>query len=157
MKKVKAILAAVLIVVTLLSCCIVNAESCYVALRELMNSKDQENWYMGKGKSSATDAGKEIYAVYVEKDEAFYIVGVNEYGEGEITIWNNVEMLRGYFMIYSLCGIWDILQDNIDPGYSITLGITEMEQIEGDWVIDDADSAASFAEVMNQTFSSLGV
>lgn len=155
MKTFKRTIAIILMCLMVGSCYSANAESCYVALRELMNSKDQVDWYLGKGKSTSAEASKEIYAVYVENDEAFYIVGMNEYGKGEITIWNNIEALRGYHMIYSLCYIWDVLQENIDKGYSITIAITDMEMVEGDWVIDDAGSAADFVQVMEMTFASM--
>lgn len=155
MKSIKIVVSFILICVIAFSCLTAGAESCYMALRELMNSKDQEDWYMGKGRSSATDTSKDIFIVYVEKDETFYIVGVNEYGKGEITVWNNIEMLRGYYMIYSLSAIWEVLQENMDKGYSLTIAITDMEQVEGDWVIDDEDSAAAFVQVMETTFASL--
>lgn len=64
-------------------------------------------------------------------------------------------MLRGYYLIYSLSAIWEVLQENMDKGSSLTIAITDMEQVEGDWVIDDKESAASFVQVMETTFASL--
>lgn len=155
MKKIKLVFLWMTVFVLLLAAFPAHGESCYVALRELMSSKDQSDWYLGRGRSSSSDTSKVIYAVYVEKDEAFYILGVNEYGKGEITIWNNVELTRGYHMIYTLSYLWDTLQENMDKGYSIILGITDMASVEGDWVIDDAESAASFVQVIEATFASI--
>lgn len=58
MKSIKMVISFILICVIAFSCFTAEAESCYVALRELMNSKDQEHWYLGKGKNSAMDASK---------------------------------------------------------------------------------------------------
>lgn len=155
MKKMRAIVSLMIIFSLIITCCPACGESCYVALRELLSSESQEDLYLGKGRSSDTEATKDISVVYVEKDEAFYIVGVNELNKGEITIWKNIDATRGYYMIYALSGIWDVLQENMDPGFSITLGITDMEMVEGDWVIDDKESAEAFVEVMEQVFSSM--
>ena len=155
MQKMKTTLIIMLVFALVFSISPVKGETCYVALRELLSSKDQENFYLGKGRSTSAEASKDIYAVYVEKDESFYIVGVNEFNKGEITIWKNIDMLNGYRMIYTLSSIWPALQENIDPGYSITLAITDMEMIEGDWVIDDKKSADSFVKVIEQTFAAV--
>ena len=80
---------------------------------------------------------------------------MNLNNKGEITVWTNVEMIDGYRMIYNLCSIWSALQENMDKGYSIIIAITDMEMVEGDWIIDDQESAYSFVGVMEKTFDAL--
>ncbi len=155
MKKVKCWVLLTMVVVLLMGCLPANGETCYVALKALMKDKSSEDWYLGTSISIGSEESKDIYAVYMEKDEMFYIRGMNANNEGEMTVWENVKMLDGYRMIYNLCSIWQALQENMDKGYSILIAITNMDMVEGDWIIDDQESANSFMQVMEKTFASL--
>ena len=154
-KILKVLMSVSLIVVLVFSSVPAHAESCYVALREMLNSIDQEEWYLGKGKSTlASEVGKKMYAVYMEKTRAFLLIGENEYGKGEITSWGKIDRSRGYYMIYSLCRIWKLLQEHVDEGYSISIGFTDMEQVEGDMLFENAEAAAAFVQVTEETLGS---
>ena len=137
--------------------CTAKGETCYVALRQLMSGddSDMEDWYLGEGDSYSFDAGDTIFAVYAEDEEEFYIIGENEYGDGEITIWEDIDLIHGYYMIYKLCNIWEPLQKYIDQRHSITFAITGMEDVEDDWLIYDAETAADFVTIMDKTLSAL--
>ncbi len=155
MRGIKIVVSCLLLTILVFCVCTSYGETGYVALKMLLSSEDQGALFLGNGESASDEESNEIWAVYNEKGKYFYLAGINEYNKGEITVWHDIELLQGYYVIYSLSNIWNTLLNNIEKGYSITLAITEMEQVEGDWIIDDAESAASFVSVFETAYGSL--
>ena len=59
MKKYRVVVSLLLLCMMLLPIISAKGESCYVALRELLSSEKQEEWYLGRGVSAPEEKDNE--------------------------------------------------------------------------------------------------
>ena len=148
MRRFRMFVALLLVFSFFLPCCGARGEKCYQFLRELLSYKPDSEWYLGQGISDAAEAGPNTYAMYMEKNKAFTLYGFNAEGQGELTVWADVDMVKGYSMVYMLCYCWDRIQPFVEEGHPFSIAVS---RVDGDsLVIRDAETAAAIVSELEE-------
>lgn len=120
MKKLLSVLLVLVLLFTFVLSA--SAETCYETVKELLSSYDAGDLYLGKPiTTSSSDTGKLIFLTYYADENILLITGKNARGAGETAGWLNVDFVKGIYVIYALCGVWDSLQSLCDYGYSVCI------------------------------------
>ena len=81
-------------------------------------------------------------------NSAFTLYGFNAEGQGELTVWADVDMVKGYSLVYMLCYCWDRIQPFVEEGHPFSIAVS---RVSGDsLVIRDAETAAAIVSQLEE-------
>ena len=158
MRRFKITVALILTYILILPCCIAHGVECYTVLRDLFSTNKEAKWYLGEGTVHPWEStGKDVFAFYKSEEKKFYILGVNESGEGECIVWENIDAGHGVYALCQICSLWDDLQQILeqDKGYVLSAAIVGSQESGKGWLIQDAESAAEFVAKVETIVSSV--
>lgn len=158
MRRFKTAVALLLTCILILPCCVAHGVECYTILRDLFSGNKDAEWYLGEGTIKPWEAtGKDIIVVYKTEEKKFYILGVNESGEGECILWEDTDAAHGVLALYRICFLWDDLQQilKLDEGYTLSLALAGSQESGKGWLIRDAESAAEYIAKLEEIIGSI--
>lgn len=124
MKKLFCLLAALLLLVSMTA--FAGAEGAYELTKEVFSDPE----YLGTPKVQVSDEpfvsqGIDkwfIFCVdYNDEAKQISLYGFNEKGQPEVTLWEDVSLDKALFGFVGMCGIWDLVEAECDPGYKMVV------------------------------------
>ena len=145
MKKLIAAILACVLMFTLAVPAL--GESCYVFLRNFLTESDNELCHLGApAKAAPENTGNIVLLIYQAEEQTLMLGGINEYGQNELCIWHNVELLSGIAIFYAVCNNWYAMTDLCASGYVLMLDWMSGE--DDSLFISDASEAALFTSAI---------
>ena len=135
------------LIAVLLSCVLLCAiaapalgENCYEIMKALL-ADTSTDLCMGDPMTTDYEITQKVLLMYTNGTMGLF--GVNGSGQGELTIWFDVDMAKAVYVFYSLAQIWDDIAVLPDDGYSFVMALCG-DDGESQIIIDDAESAADY-------------
>lgn len=147
MRKRVSVIACFIAFVLLFCTVTAYGESCYDTIKDLLSV---EGVFLGKPESIPDhDQNGDVTAYYNVNEQTFYLAGFNSQGEGERSVWKDVEDSFGYYVIFTLCDNWDSFNKVAEAEHhSMKFGITGITEGQDDLIIEDAETAEILADVV---------
>ena len=94
-----------------------------------------------------SDPGKTILLGYIEAEKIMILGGVNAGGKGELSGWDDVEVVSALSVFLNVCTAWDTFAAMCDSGYTLMLawdyGVDKL-------FITSSEEAAMFVEALEE-------
>ncbi|MBO2517001.1 MAG: hypothetical protein CW338_06980 [Clostridiales bacterium] len=139
-------IAALLTLILAVSLCVpALGETSYEVLKGLMETRNEgvEELYLGTPvtiTSESPNTDKLTMLWYDGDSKLVFLTGTNTNGRDVISVWSEVDLASGIYLIYSLCGVWDTLAGLADYGYTVVLGLASGDDTA--WITNATEAAA---------------
>lgn len=121
-------------------------ENCYEIMKALL-ADTSTDLCMGDPMTTDYEITQKVLLMYTNGTMGLF--GVNGSGQGELTIWFDVDMAKAVYVFYSLAQIWDDIAVLPDDGYSFVMALCG-DDGESQIIIDDAESAAEYMAAVEE-------
>ena len=146
MKKLIAVLLACVLLCTATIPAL--GETGYEILKDFLSRTGDEPCNLGAPDvQPLSDPDKIILLGYIEDEEILILGGVNAGGKGELSGWDDVEVVNALSVFLNVCTAWDTFAAMCDSGYTLMLawdyGVDKL-------FITSSEEAALFVEALEE-------
>ena len=144
MKKLIAVLLSCVLLFTLAVPAL--GESGYEILKSFLSQTGESLCNLGTPDvQPLSDPGKTILLGYIEAEKIMILGGVNAGGKGELSGWDDVEVINALSVFLNVCTAWDTFAAMCDSGYTLMLA---WDYGEDKLYITSSEEAAMFADAI---------
>lgn len=143
----KKLIAALLACVMLCTAAIpALGETGYEILKSFLSQTGEELCNLGAPDvQPLSDPDKIILLGYIEAEKILILGGVNADGQGELSGWDDVEIVNALSVFVNVCTAWDTFAAMCDSGYTLMLA---WDYGEDKLYITSSEEAAMFVEAV---------
>lgn len=99
-------------------------ENKYEGLVRLLSQPKEltSSWYLGpRTRTAETKPTNYLYLSYEKEISTFFVIGNVSKRKGEISGWQNIDMVRGIMTLVAAANAWDSIEKYIQPEYKLLL------------------------------------